>query len=197
MAPFASPEQFAAWYQIPQEELSAATVELLLDSASGLIRAELRQQVAPRVDDDEATFDADDLDGRIIALPELPVWEVSSVVEAGAELDPGDYHADLGADGRRGLLRRHGRPWRGPVEVVYSHGYRLPSDGTAEALPTTLRTITLRMVARAYGNPDELRQSSTGGSSSTYAAERPGLYLTAGDLDTLAPYYRGHGAGSR
>lgn len=203
MTSFATLADFAALYQLDEEDLAADTVDLLLELASGLVRDHVGQQLAPVTTDDVI-----ELNGRghaILQLPELPVTAVGEVTETVAGttttlVEGTDYRVELGRHGRIGQLHRIDGRWhpRGVVSVTYSHGYTLPaSDAIAGALPQAVRTVTLRVVARSYSNPEEHRQESAGGSSVTFASDRPGLYLTAADKESLGVVMPGGRGGAR
>lgn len=186
--------------------LNAERAELLLDLASHEIRAFLRQQVN-RVEADVIALPT--RGGAVLALPELPVWDVTDVVvrELGGDpttLTVDDFELIDGHDGRIGQLRRLKRlswPADGFATVTYDHGYDVPgsSAGAEHPLPDVFRTRTILIAARALANPTGNRQEAIGRYSYTAggAGDALGLALTAGDQDALAGYMPGTVAGAR
>jgi hypothetical protein len=87
------------------------------------------------------------------------------------------------------------------VDVVYDHGFddANGSGGVLHELPDILWTVALRVAARGFTNPVGMRQETISRYSYTAAgaAEDIGLYLTAGDLEDLAPFYPGQRTGAR
>lgn len=121
---------------IPAEKVAAAEYALLTVSAG--IR-NYCQQVLDLVTDDEVLLDSP---GRgLILLPELPVVDVTAVVENSVALmSPGDYEL-----GRAGVLYRVGRRWhpgRQVVAVTYSHGWAV--------IPDDIATTCARAASRLY-----------------------------------------------
>ena len=107
MTAFVTVADYEARYGAP----APATAAALLEDASDLIRAELRQAIAPAVEDDDLTIEGDGQ--RVLLLPELPAWAVASIVpidEDGTDLaalvENTDYRLELGDDGRLGNVHR-------------------------------------------------------------------------------------------
>jgi len=91
------------------------------------------------VEDDEYTFDVRPARWNLM-LPELPVTEVSQVVEDGETLEADDWELGL-----YGQLWRVGRRWTAGVQVVtvtYSHGYA--------SIPDDVVAVCMRAAVRAY-----------------------------------------------
>lgn len=100
------------------------------------------QQVISLVEDDEITLDVG-AGQDVLFLPELPVIEVSEVIEDGETLTAGpdeDYQL-----GRYGVLHRVGQNWREGVQIVtvtYTHGYA--------TIPEDVRDVATRAASRVY-----------------------------------------------
>lgn len=96
-------------------------------------------QTIERVIDDVLTLDC--LPIKHIALPELPVVSIESVVENGDLLTAGtDYRL-----GQYSILYRLGRNWAPGVQnvvITYSHGYN--------PLPDDIVAVATRMASRIY-----------------------------------------------
>ncbi|MET9147306.1 hypothetical protein [Streptomyces sp. NPDC004042] len=162
----ATVDELAAWMQRDPDELPEGA-ELVLDTASAIVRAEARQRftrgtttvaLAPR--------------GQVVTLPQRPVVDVELVRAGGRELRPDEY-----------------RLWRdelwfagsfGSVVVTYTHGYgQVPAD---------VRAVVLTLAGRVLNNPADLRQESVGSVNVTYAAETIGASLAPIERDQLARY---------
>jgi len=216
------PRSLALWLRDPTIETDPSAL-YFLEQSSNLVRNEIGQRLDYVAED---VIDLTGPGGAAILLPELPVIEVLEVVEhrldaSGVDtpttLVAGvDYRAELGWDGRLGILRRSpapiGRWTRGyPVEVTYSHGYRTITteldpyaDGPApHPLPGVIETVVTRVAARGYTNPDYTVSEKIGNyevvRALRSAAGTPpvSLYLSAGDMADLAPYYPGSNSGAR
>jgi hypothetical protein len=151
MGALATVEELAVFMRLPTDTIDTDAAQAALDGASALVRDELGQAL-DYIADDVAVIRS--RGGRCLALPELPVIDVTLVrvrLPAGeyVELTEGaDYEADLAA----GVLWRIGNTlsvstagdfgnellagewprsatFRGPngwIEVTYSHGYAVP-----------------------------------------------------------------------
>jgi DNA-binding transcriptional ArsR family regulator len=203
--------ELAAYLELEVSDLNAAKAELMLELASDLVRDELRQRV-DLVEDDVVDFTGTGT--AVILLTELPVLEVTSVTLIGEGSTYGTddaldgvatsspaWRAELGPDGRRGILRSLGGCWPHGriIRVVYSHGYELAGSGsggaTASDVPGGIRMAVLRSAARGYINPDGVSQESVGRASISY--RDAGLVLTDTDRGGLARYYAGSKGGAR
>lgn len=120
---------------------SVASAERAITEATAAIQ-NYCHQVIERVEDDEITLDC--VGGRKIFLPELPVIEVSEVIEDGETLiEDDDYKL-----GQHGILHRVDQDWAKGIQIVaitYSHGYD-PYD----SLPDDIVAVCVRAAARAY-----------------------------------------------
>jgi hypothetical protein len=100
------------------------------------------QQVISLVVNDEITLDVG-AGQDVLFLPELPVIEVSEVIEDGDTLTAGsdeDYQL-----GRYGVLHRIGQNWAEGVQTVtvtYTHGYA--------TIPQDVRDVATRAASRVY-----------------------------------------------
>lgn len=153
---FASADDLRLFLRRTSIDTEAA--EQVLGMAADTIRAELGQQL-DYVEND--LFVAGPGTGRVLLLPELPVVEVSRVVEYGLDLVDGEGYTWSHA----GTLTRLGGCW--PVEpravtVTYSHGFAV------DELPGVLRTVSVMLAGRAYVNPDRATQISIGDTSRSY-----------------------------
>lgn len=112
-----------------------------IDEATAAIQGYCHQTIE-EVEDDEVTFDV--VAGRRrLFLPELPVTEVSEVIEDGDALTEGDdedYQL-----GENGILYRVDQDWESGIQIVtvtYTHG--------CAAIPQSIVDICTRAAARAY-----------------------------------------------
>lgn len=140
MGEFAGIQDIASFLQISisePEQLAAANRGLV--EATAAIRNYTRQYLE-LVEDDEITLDVQG--GSRLFLPELPVIEVSLVVEDGTTLTAGDDYKL----GQYGILHRlGGYKWAAGIQsvtVTYSHGY--------VELPDAIVSVATRAAARAY-----------------------------------------------
>lgn len=123
-----------------------------IEEATAAIRNYCHQYIE-LVEDEEITLDC--TGGNRLFLPELPVTEVSKVVEDEETLTAGadeDYQL-----GQHGILYRVGQDWEAGIQIVtvtYTHGYALP-------LPDDIVAVATRAAARAY--QAGLRASETEG----------------------------------
>jgi hypothetical protein len=139
MPNLAAVEDIEAFLQVEiatAEQILAA--ERSLTEASAAIRNYCRQFIE-QVDDDEITLDS--YGGTKIFLPELPVIDVSEVVEDGETLVAGtDYKL-----GQHGILHRIGKKWAAGIqniEITYSHGYAI--------IPDDVIAVCVRAASRGY-----------------------------------------------
>jgi len=139
MAEFCSVVDLEHFLQIDIPDTSVdASAERAIQEASVAIQNYCRQQIE-QIEDDEIILDSGG--GRRLFLPELPVVEVSSVVEDGEALvDDDDYKL-----GQHGILHRVGQEWAKGIQIVtitYTHGY--------EPIPGDVVAICTRAASRAY-----------------------------------------------
>lgn len=139
MADFATPEDIEVFLQRPfQSSEEEAAAERALTEATAAIRNYCRQYLE-LVEDEEITLDSKG--GCWLFLPELPVVEVSEVIEDDVTLTPDDDYKL----GQYGMLYRVGQLWcRGiqNVTITYTHGY--------EVLPDDIVAVCTRAASRAF-----------------------------------------------
>lgn len=120
-----------------------ASVQQAITWATEAIRNYCHQHI-DLVTDDVITLDC--AGGTRVFLPELPVVEVSEVVEDGEVLVEGaeeDYQL-----GQHGILHRVGQDWMAGIQVIevtYTHGY-----DAYDSLPDDIVAVATRAAARAY-----------------------------------------------
>jgi len=116
-----------------------AAVAAAIVEASSYIQAYTKQTIE-RVEDDKVTFDGKGRDRRLF-LPQLPVIEVTEVIEDDETLTAGDDYK-LGA---HGILWRIGGYWAEGIQnitVTYTHGYA--------TVPNVIAAVCARVAARIY-----------------------------------------------
>jgi len=131
---------------IPAGKREAA--QRAIDEATAKIKNYCRQYLE-LVEDETITLDS--IGASTINLPELPVIDVSEVVEDD-ELLVVDDNYKLGSSG---ILHRIGRRWASGIqniEITYTHGYKAEDDysSTAPVLPQDFIDVCTRAAARAY-----------------------------------------------
>ena len=172
MTNFATRADVEAFLQVSIAEAEQiVSVERALTEATAAIRNYCHQYLEA-VADDEITLDSGG--GARLFLPELPVVEVSAVVEDGESLDVDDDYKM----GQWGILHRVGRKWAAGIQIVtitYSHGYA--------TLPDDLIAVCTRAAARGFQSglraaDDEavvgVQAKSLGDYSVTYGSEQSG-----------------------
>ena len=137
MADFATVAHMADFLQIDIENEAAAARALA--EATAAVRNYCRQFLE-LVTDEEITLDCNG--GTKLFLPELPVVDVTAVVEDGETLDVDDDYKL----GQHGILHRMGGyQWASGVQIItvtYSHGYA--------TIPDDIVAVTARAASRAY-----------------------------------------------
>lgn len=148
--------------------------KIALDSACEILRTVCSQDL-DFVADDVVILDSDGSD--TLLLPELPVYEVASVVGPGSiTLVEGTDYVVYPEDG---LIRTKShystfQRSRGDYTVTYTHGY--VSDSTVPGLPanviewpSSVRIVALQLATRIY-DQGIVSSESVGGVSMSYAA---------------------------
>ncbi|HUW11701.1 MAG TPA: hypothetical protein VM537_18365 [Anaerolineae bacterium] len=119
-----------------------------IDEATAAIQNYCHQQLE-LVENDVITLDS--IGGTRLFLPELPIIEVSEVVEDGETLTVDD---DYKVNPRFGIVHRVDVSWASGIqiiEVTYTHGYRLNDDyAVGDLMPEDIVQICARAAARAY-----------------------------------------------
>ncbi len=156
-----------------------ASAERAIAEATEAVRNYCNQHLE-LVEDDNIVLDVADGTRTRVFLPELPVVEVSAVVEDGETLVEGeDYKL-----GRFGILYRIGPYWAAGVqilEVTYSHGYMtLPDDIVAVAVRAAARAYQAGLRSAATGGVPGIASTSLGDYSVAYQAESAGAEGTLG-----------------
>lgn len=137
---FCTIQDLEDFLQIDIAEAKAASAARAIVEATEAIR-NYCHQIIERVADDVITLDC--AGGGRLFLPELPVVEVTEVIEDDEILTPGadeDYQL-----GQCGILHRAGCNWKAGVQIIqitYTHGY--------DDLPDDLIAVATRAAARAY-----------------------------------------------
>lgn len=169
MADLATVEDLMAFLQIDEPHLDSAV--LGLRDASAAIRNYTRQYIE-LVEDDEITLDSSG--GTRLFLPELPVVEVSEVIEDGETLTTDDDYKL----GQHGILHRIGAKWKAGIQIVtvtYSHGYEtIPDDITAIATRAASRSYQAGVKAAENEGVPGIVSKSLGDFSVSFGAESGG-----------------------
>lgn len=168
MADFCTVEDIEALLQV---EITTATqiasAEAAIAAATEAIRNYCHQHIE-LVEDDIVMLDVAEVTRTRVFLPELPVTEVTAVVEDGETLVVDDDYKL----GRNGILHRMGTYWEAGIQILqvtYSHGYAtLPDDVVAVATRAAARTYQAGLrSAESEGLPG-IQATSLGDYSVTY-----------------------------
>lgn len=201
---FCTVEDVAGLLQMTLTAAQETAAQSAIDEASAAIVSYTRQTVEA-VADDEITLDVP-AGCRKLFLPEVPVTEVSEVVEDGETLTVDDDYKL----GQWGVLHRIGQDWAEGIQIVtvtYSHGY-----AAGHAKLNVARDVCARAAARRFqaglraaaqeGIPG-IAALQLGDYSVRYAGEQAGgagdsgvmgvsaaPILTKGEQEALAREYR-------
>lgn len=174
MANFAEVGDVANFLQLEiSTDVQLAACHRALVGATAAIKNYTKQEIE-RVEDDEITLDVQPHRTRLF-LPELPVIEVSAVVEDEDELTV----TDDWKLGQHGILHRAGgRCWAAGVQIVtvtYTHGYaNIPDDIVDVCTRAAARVYQAGLkAAEAEGVPG-VASKSLGDFSVSFAAEGGG-----------------------
>ena len=145
-----------------------ASCERAIAEATAAIRNYCHQYLE-WVADDEITLDC--AGGTRVFLPELPVTEVSEVIEDGEILtEDDDYKL-----GQHGILHRVNCDWEAGIQIItitYSHGYAtLPDDIVAVATRAAGRVYQVGLRASDTEGVPGVSAKSLGDYSVSYASE--------------------------
>lgn len=154
----------------PDQEMQA---QALLDQASSIVRAYVRQDITRSTTTD--TFTMRRVDPVLhrcagaVTLPQRPIVDIDAVLVDGVETQ------DWWQEGNDLLLRSW--TWNNPpaahrppqVTVTYTHGW-------AE-VPGDIKAIVLQAANRVIVNPSGIRSETVGGESVTYLIPAVGEYL--------------------
>lgn len=139
MADFATIADLESFLQIEiSTVVQVAAANRALNEATASIKNYCRQFLE-LVEDDEITLDC--TGGTRIFLPELPVVDVSEVIEDDETLVVDDDYKL----GQHGILHRIDQDWASGIQIVtitYSHGY--------ETIPDDIIAVATRAASRAY-----------------------------------------------
>lgn len=162
---------------------------IAVDSACDMLRS-LAEQTWEYKEDDVVLLDSDGTDS--LFLPELPVYEVSSVE------GPGGIAASHFVDLEYGIIKTQ-YPYqrflrgRGIYEVTYTHGYVSQIVGgmppNVEKFPSDLRVLALVLAMRIY-DQQIVQQESVGGAQYIYSS-KDALGLSDREMDVLQKYMTG------
>lgn len=171
----------------PAQETQA---QALLDQASSIVRAYVRQDITQATTTDTFTMRRADpvlhRCGGVVTLPQRPVVAVTSV-----KVD-GTATSDWWQDGNELLVRAW--TWSNPpeanrppqVEVTYTHGW--------DPVPGDIAAIVLQAANRVIVNPSGIRSETVGGESVTYlipaTGENLGVLLSRTEMKVLDRYRR-------
>ncbi|GAB2718123.1 hypothetical protein [Streptomyces bullii] len=154
----------------PEQEAQA---QALLDQASAVVRAYVRQDITKATTTDTFTMRrVDPILHRCagaVTLPQRPVVEITTVLVDGTETQ------DWWQDGNELLLRSWA--WDQPpaahrppqVTVTYTHGW--------DPVPADIQAIVMQAANRVLVNPSGVRSETVGGESVTYLIPAVGEYL--------------------
>jgi hypothetical protein len=162
-----------AFLQIEIEDDDASALWAIEEATAAI--QNYTHQAIEQVEDDEITLDVAAGQRRLF-LPELPVTEVSEVVEDDETLTAGaDEDYQLGA---HGILHRVGRDWAAGVQIVevtYSHGYAtIPDDIVAVCTRAASRAYQAGLRASEVDGVPGVNAYSLGDYSVTFGAEGGG-----------------------
>ena len=170
MADFCTVQDVADFLQIEIADADkVASCQRAIIEATAAIRNYCKQYLE-LVEDDEHTFDVRPARWNLL-LPELPVVEVSDVVEDGEALVVDDDY-ELGGHGQ---LWRVGRRWAAGnqiVTVTYTHGYEtIPDDVIAVCTRAAARAYQAGLRAEHSGGVPGIASKALGDFSVSYTAE--------------------------
>lgn len=175
----------------PEQELQA---QALLDQASSVVRAYVRQDITKATTTD--TFTMRRLDplpdgcAGVVTLPQRPIESVSGVKIGGAET----MYWWL----EQNELRLRPLSWYRPpaaheapqVTITYTHGW--------DPVPGDIQAIVMQAANRVMVNPGQIRSETVGGESVTYlipaTGEALGVLLSKTEQRVLDRYRRTAGS---
>ena len=172
MADFATLADIEAFLQLDIiTPAQIASAQMALKDATAAIKNYCRQFLE-RVNGEIVTLDSPG--GVRLFLPELPVLSVSSVMEDGELLTPGDDYAL----GQHGILHRVGATWATGIQIVaiaYSHGYAIiPDDIVAVCTRAASRQYQAGLAAADSGGIPGIASKSLGDFSVAYQSAAGG-----------------------
>lgn len=174
MANFATVADIEAFLQVEITDADQiASANRALTEATAAIKNYCHQELEYLADDD---ITIDSVGGSRVFLPELPVLEVTTVVEDGETLtEDDDYKL-----GQHGILHRQpdGQKWTSGIQVItviYSHGYSIiPDDIIAACVRAASRAFQAGLRAAEDEATLGVQAKSLGDYSVTYGSEQGG-----------------------
>lgn len=146
---------------------------IAVDSACDMCRR-LADQFLYYIEDDVVELDSEGTD--VLLLPEMPVYEVSSVIGPGeiALVVGTDYEFDK-ESGAITTVRRDYKFLKGRkiYTAIYTHGYTDDATGKhadVELWPSALRMLALHLASRIY-TQQLVKAETIGGYSATYSTD--------------------------
>jgi len=166
MADFCTIPDLEAFLQLEiTTAVQLASAAAAIKEATAAIKNYCHQEIE-LVEDDEITLDS--YGGMRVFLPQLPVTEVTEVLEDGELLVVEDDYKL----GQHGILWRVGQRWYegiGALEITYSHGYAtLPDDVIAVAVRAASRTYQMGLNTAEFGGVTGIKSLSLGDYAVTY-----------------------------
>ena len=151
-----------------------ASVERAITEATSAIQNYCHQEIE-QTEDDEITLDCSGISSKLF-LPQLPVTEVSVVVEDDETLTAGsdeDYQL-----GQWGVLHRVSAKWAAGIQIItvtYTHGHAtIPDDIVAVCTRAAARVYQAGLRASEVDGVPGVSAESLGDHSVTYSAEGGG-----------------------
>jgi hypothetical protein len=171
----------------PEQEQQA---QALLDQASSVVRAYVRQDITRATTTDTFTMRRTDQYlhrcAGAVTLPQRPIVDIATVLVDGVAT------TDWWQDGSDLLLRswtwdRPPAAHRAPqVQVTYTHGW--------DPVPGDIQAIVMQAANRVLVNPSQIRSETVGGESVTYlipaTGEALGVLLSRTEQKVLDRYRR-------
>lgn len=183
----ATRDELALLLELETSEVPQARAELLLKLASAEVRA-YTGNLFDFVENDEVLVNGSG--SRVLLLPEAPVRAVTEVLEAAGRTTETVLAGPLAASpvwewDEDGVLERiDGGVFarrRRFYSVTYDHGF--------DVVPDEVKGIVLQVAARAFLNPEGLKQETLGRYSYTLAGEAAGVGLYGPERGTLDSYF--------
>jgi len=153
------------------DNVERSAIDAALTAVTAAITNYCRQGLE-LVEDETITLDC--IGGTRILLPELPVVEVSQVIEDGETLVVDDDYKL----GQHGIIHRIGAKWAAGIQIIqvtYSHGYAtIPDDIVAVAARAASRAFQAGRRAKENDGVPGIASKSLGDFSVAFQAEGAG-----------------------
>lgn len=149
--PFISTEDLSAYLRKDTAFENPLLASIAVNAGCEIVRDYVRQQLN-YIEDDAIRVSG--LGTKLLMLPELPSWYVSTVAVNDEELDPEDYFLGDGS-----MLWRNSHVWpigQHNISITYSHGFSISNDPVmiedilVLSMPASIRMIALEVAARIY-----------------------------------------------